>query len=218
MYDQGRGSQVIARHTKEHKHITVVSPLGRPAWRRAIQGRSFRRILEKVETPIIYVPKVKFPIRRILVCLGGLGYASSVRNLSAYIANSFGASVTILHVIEPSNLNYPITQELRAKPENIVNTETPQGRNIKKALMFFNEMGIAVELIVRVGSIVREIQAEIEENDYDLVGLGTHYDAHSLRNLYVPNVTAEVAESVETPIITVRKGCELLSIPSKYSS
>lgn len=211
-FDKGRGSVVIARYAQERNYITVISPLGRSIWRRVIQGRSFRRILEKIKTPIIYVPKYRFPIQRILLSMGGLGHASGVRNISAYLAKHFGAEITVLHVIEPTNLNYPTTEELFSDPENIVNTDTPQGKNLRETLKYVDELDVPVELVVRVGNIVHEIQKEVEENNYDLVGLGSHYDTHSLRNLYMPNVTAEIAESLGLPVVTTRSGFELLSV------
>ena len=211
-FDRGRGSIIIARFAKMNNYITVVSPLGRPIWRRVIQGRSFRRILEKVKTPIVYIPRYHFPIRKILISMGGLGHATGIRNLSAYLAKNFGAEIRILHVIEPVDLNYPVTEELRSNPENIVNTDTPQGKNLQEALKYINGLNISVELVVRVGSIVHEIQKEVRGNNYDIVGLGSHYDTHSLRNLYMPNVTAEIAESLDLPVITARTGFELLSL------
>jgi hypothetical protein len=39
--------------------------------------------------------------------------------------------------------------------------------------------------------------------------MGSAYSAHSLRHLYMPNVTAEVSEVVAIPLLSVRLGYEL---------
>ncbi|HEX2979610.1 MAG TPA: universal stress protein [Anaerolineaceae bacterium] len=62
------------------------------------------------------------------------------------------------------------------------------------------------EVIVRRGNVVSEILHEAHSGKYDLIGMGSPYSTHSLRHLYLPNVTAEVAESVEIPVMTVRAG------------
>jgi hypothetical protein len=48
-----------------------------------------------------------------------------------------------------------------------------------------------------------EVSAKREGN-YDMICMGSHYSAHALRQLYMPNVTAEVAESAHCPVLTVR--------------
>jgi nucleotide-binding universal stress UspA family protein len=56
----------------------------------------------------------------------------------------------------------------------------------------------------RQGNIVEEILAEIKEGEYDLVCMGSAYSAHTLRQYYAPNVTAEVAEGARCPVLTAR--------------
>jgi len=45
--------------------------------------------------------------------------------------------------------------------------------------------------------------------EYDLICMGSPHSAHSLRHLYTPNVTAEVAEAANCPILTARYSPEL---------
>jgi hypothetical protein len=71
------------------------------------------------------------------------------------------------------------------------------------------QAGLEVEFKVRHGSIVHEIVNEINHGSYDLLGMGSAYSAHSLRHLYMPNVTAEVSEVVAIPLLSVRLGYEL---------
>jgi nucleotide-binding universal stress UspA family protein len=208
--DNGRGSVVIARHAHAGNYLTVVGRMGRPAWQRVVQGRSFRRILERVATPILYVPEARLRLKRMLICLGGLGYAASMEHLGLYLARASKAHVTLLHVVEPITLDYPTAREVQNHWLDILNTDTPQGRNLGEAMEEVRKAGLEAEFKVRHGSIVHEIVEEARQGDYDLVGMGSAYSAHSLRHLYMPNVTAEVAETLECPIFTVRLGYELM--------
>jgi len=208
--DDGKAPVVIARHAISGNYITLVGRMGRSAWRRAVRGRSFRRILERVATPVLYVPAARLRLNRMLICLGGLGYAASMEHLGLYLARASKAHVTLLHVVEPITLDYPTAREVQNHWNDILSTDTPQGRNLGEALEEVRKAGLEAEFKVRHGNIIHEIVEEARQGDYDLVGMGSAYSAHSLRHLYMPNVTAEVAESLECPIFTVRLGYELV--------
>ncbi len=202
--EAGRGSLVISRMAAKGETIIVVGPLGRPVWRRVVQGRSFRRILARVEVPIFYVREARPRLNHILVCIGGLGYTMSVQNLSLQLAKAMNARVTLLHVVEPVSYGYPTSRTVSDHWQKIYETDTPQGRNLRQALARFESAGISVDIKTRHGSTVHQILDEVHHGGYDLVGLGSPYSAHSLRHVFLPNVTAEVAEAITCPVLTVR--------------
>lgn len=206
--EEGNLRKAIPRLTRQANYLTVVGPLGRPAWKRLVQGRSFRRILAEVETPVLYVPEMRWPIQRMLLCLGGLAYALGVEHVGLYLARKLHTAVTLLHVVEPVTLDYPTSRQVHDHWKDILNTDTPQGRTLRQAMEDLQEAGIEVEFQVRHGNIVHEIQTEIQQAHYDLVAMGSAYSSHSLRHLYMPNVTAEVAESIHLPLLTARLGHE----------
>ncbi|MDI6695988.1 MAG: universal stress protein [Anaerolineales bacterium] len=208
--EAGEPSQVIAQWAHRGEFITVFGPLGRPAWRRFVQGRSFRHLMAAIENPLLYVPRLRLPLRRILLCLGGLEYGLGVQRLSIYLAKKAGAQVTVLHVVEPVTLDYPIARQVMENWEKILQTETPQGRNLRQAMKAIEQAGLSLDFKVLHGSPVTEILNEARRGDYDLIGLGSPYSAHALRHLYLPNVTAEVAETAGLPVLSVRLDRELI--------
>ena len=200
----GEAEHVIPEKANGGDFITVVSPLGRPQVRRFVTGRSVRPLMEKIEGPIIYVPQTRLPIKKMLVSIGGLGYAESAENLAFQVATTCNAEVMILHVIPPADLDYPSTREVREHLGDLADTDTLPGRNLRKALKLARGVGLDAKVIVRSGSVVEQILAEVKEGDYDVVCMGSPYSAHSLRQLYTPNVTAEIAELVHCPVMTAR--------------
>lgn len=210
-FDQGRASAVIAKYAHQGRNITVAGPLGRPVWRRYIQGRSFRRLMARIETPIIYVPEARIPVKHILYCTGGLAYSRSVARLLVMLAKTNQARITLMHVVEPVTLDYPVAQKVHAHWQDIVHTDTPQGRNLRTALMELEQAEIEHDVKLCHGNAIQEIVREIRQADYDLIGMGSMYSAQGLRHLYMPNVTAEVAETCGRPLITVRAGSDLLN-------
>lgn len=207
--DRGRGTPVIARHASSGDHLTVFGPLGRPVWRRVIQGRSFRRILARVEKPLLYVPRNPQQLKRILLCMGGLGHEASMERMGIYLARKTGARVTLLHIVEPVTLQYPTASEIHHHWQDVLETDTPQGRRLRQALDEVQSSGLEAEIKIRHGNVIHEILDEIHQGGYDLVGMGSAYSTHSLRQRYLPNVTAEVAEAAVCPVLSVRAGGEL---------
>ena len=200
----GEAEHVIPAKANSGDYITVLGPLGRPQFKRWLTGRSLRPLMEKIQVPILYVPQVRLPLKKMMVCIGGLGYAESAENLAIQISVVNHAEVTILHVIPPTDLDYPSTRDVRDHLEDLADTDTLPGRNLRKALDMAKEAGVNARVVTRQGSIVEQILAEIKEGDYDIVCMGSPYSGHSLRQLYAPNVTAEVAEVVHCPVLTAR--------------
>jgi len=200
----GHAVEVICQQAQEAEYLTIVGPLGRPLWRRLAQGSSFRQLLASLATPLLYVPAARIPLKHLLICTGGLQYTSSLEHLGIYLAQATGARITLLHVVEPVTLDYPLAREIHAHWQTLLETDTPQARNLRQAFKKAQEAGLSVTVKMRHGNTVHEIQEEVRTGDYDLVGMGSPYSAHSLRRLFLPNVTAEVAEAVNCPVLAVR--------------
>ncbi len=78
----GDAEQVIPEKANSGSYITVVSPLGRTQIRRLIVGRSIRPLMERIQGPILYVPEIRLPLKKILISAGGLGYEAAAENLA----------------------------------------------------------------------------------------------------------------------------------------
>ena len=200
----GVAEQVIPEKANSGSYITVVSPLGRTQFRRLIMGRSIRPLMERIQGPILYVPVMRLPLKKILISAGGLGYEAAAENLALQVASANAADVTILHVIPPTELNYPATQGLRGHAKNPAESNTLPGRSLRHALELAQQAGLNARAIARQGIVVEEILAELKEGGYDLVCMGSSYSASTLRQYYAPHVTAEVAEAAHCPTLTAR--------------
>lgn len=200
----GVAENIIPEVANHGNFITVVSPLGRPQLKRWLTGRSIRSLMERIQNPILYVPESRLPLKKILITVGGLGYEEAVENIAVAVAGASKAEVTILYVIPPTDLNYPSTLEVQDHVNDLANTDTLPGRSLRRALDITQKAGLNAKATARQGHIVEEILAEIKEGDYDLVCMGSAYSAHTLRQYYSPNVTAEVAEATPCPVLMAR--------------
>jgi nucleotide-binding universal stress UspA family protein len=200
----GEAEHIIPDKANSGHFITVVSPLGRTKFRRMLTGRSIRPLMEKIREPILYVPEIRFPLKKVLISAGGLGYEAAAENLALQIAAVNQAEVTILHVIPPTDLDYPTTRGVRGHITDLAETNTLPGRSLRHALEMAQEAGINARVIGRQGIIVEEIVEEVQEGNYDLVCMGSSYSANTLRQYYAPNITAEIADVVRCPLLIAR--------------
>lgn len=201
---EGNAEEVIPKKAMEKDFLTVLTPLGRPPLRRLLLRRSFHQLMADIEGPILYVPSACIPPTHMLVCLGGLGYGISAEDLGLEIAARVKAPVTLLHVVPPIEKDYPEARTVRENWDHITDTDTLLGSTLRDGLNKAQEAGLDANLKVRQGNVIEEILAELKEGDYNLVCMGSLYSAHGLRQLYAPNVTAEVAEVIGCPVLTVR--------------
>jgi len=200
----GDVERIIPEIANMGNFITVVSPLGRPQLRRWLTGRSIRPLMEKVKGPILYVPVIRLPLKNLLISAGGLGYEVDAENLAFQVATASRADVTILHVVPPTDMDYPTTRDVLEHVNDLADTDTLLGRSLRQALDIAQTAGLNAKITTRQGNVVEEILAEIKEGNYDMACMGSSYSAHTLRQLYTPNVTAEVAEAELCPVLTVR--------------
>ena len=101
-------------------------------------------------------------------------------------------------------MDYPEARAVRENWDHLTDTDTLLGRTLQKGLNKARKAGLKTDLKTRQGNVIEEILAELKDGDYDLVCMGSLYSAHGLRQMYAPNVTAEVAEVIGCPVLTVR--------------
>ncbi len=202
--ENGDAEEVIPREVMKRDCIAVIGPLGRPPLRRFLVGRSIRHLLAEISTPILYVPKLRLPLKKMLVCIGGLGYEITAEHLAIRMAVASRAEVTVLHVSPPVDLDYPTARAESDHWRDLINTNTLPGRNLRRAAEVAREASLVTSVKARQGNVVEEIMEEIKDGNYDLACLGSSYSSHSLRQMYMTDVTGEVAINVNCPVLTAR--------------
>ena len=200
----GNAEDIIPSRARHGDYIVVLGPLGRPQFRRILTGRSIRHLLEEIEQPILYVPESKLPLKKILICIGGLGYEVTAEHIAMQMAIKSRAEITLLHIVPPIDLNYPTAKTVRSNWKNLADTDTPVGRSLRQALDVARNDGLTANITARQGNVVEEILAELKEGNYDLLCMGSMYSSNALRQRYAPNVTAEIADSTTCPVLSAR--------------
>jgi nucleotide-binding universal stress UspA family protein len=112
--------------------------------------------------------------------------------------------VTLLHIVPPVDLDYPSARAASEHWKDLINTDTMLGRNLRKAVETAQAAGLTARVEVRQGNVVEQISETMKAGNYDLVCMGSPFGGNALRQLYAPNVTAEIAESARYPVLTAR--------------
>lgn len=199
----GETEDILAEMKWDENTYLFVGPLGRPQFRHWLVGRSLRKIIENVPSPIFYARESRLSIKKVLVCVGGLGYTERAEEISIEIGKLTGAELTFLHVIPPVEADHLPSKELDKKEEILID-KTP-AHTLKIAEQHALDNGIKSHVSVRHGNIINQILEELDAQRYDLICMGSSFShPDNLRHLYAPNVTAEIAESVKCPILTAR--------------
>ncbi len=203
--ETGHAESVIPRKAaSEAAELVTIGPLGRPPLQHLLTGRSYRDILAKVEKPLLYVPASQIPVTKMLICLGGLGYGLTVEHLGVQLARAFQASITLLTVVPPIDLDYPEARTIRDNWKKLAETETLPGRTLRKAVEVAQKAQVKAQIVTRRGDIVEEIRDEIKQGGYEMVCMGSPYSSHSLRQMAAANITAEIAETAPCPVLSAR--------------
>jgi nucleotide-binding universal stress UspA family protein len=195
---------IVSMSHSNADQMLIFGPFGRPQLRRMVVGNSFRHIMAFVSAPILYVPVVRIPLKQVLMCIGGLGYTVTAEHIGLRVAQMNAASVTLLAVVPPINLDYPEARKIRDNWKNLADTDTLTGRSLREGLESARKAGVEAKIKIRHGNIVEQILEEIKAETYDLICMGSQFSAHGLRPMYTPNITADVAEIGHCPILTAR--------------
>ena len=195
---------IVAQATEACYDLIVVGLLERGRMRRWLRGPSTRRVLRDVAAPVLVVPADRPVLRHVLLCSGDLWYPAETIQLVGQIAQAARAGVTLLHVVPQPLLRYPILREVEDAWGALLQTDTPQGRNLKAGRDALRGLGIETGVRLRHGPVAEQIMSEIREGEYDLVALGSTYAARGLRHYFVSSITDFVVEHAGRPVLAVR--------------
>lgn len=202
---------LIPDQTANQEILAVCGPLGRPAWQRALLGRSVRRILHNMTAPLLYTQSAPNKMESILLCVGGTEHSLAMVGLALKLAAKAKPQVTLLHIMRPGPYEASPRASATSKMLDLLQGDTPEARNMQAALNMVEKNGMKGRVVVRQGRRAEEILAEARAGRYDLVGTGSIYGPRGLGQLGSIDVAAEVAEHLKVPVLIARTRAAVLA-------
>ena len=141
--------------------------------------------------------------RKILVPLDFSEHTDEIINAAAQIAQKFGSTIHLLHVIP--NMDYFTPYESFLSGENLVNIQREIEREVGKDMEAVAEKikDIPVAKAIHTGVAVLEIVDYVRTEKIDLVVMGTH-GRGGLEHILIGSVAEKVVRKSPCPVLTIR--------------
>jgi len=166
------------------------------------------KIIKAVAPPVLVVIGDRETIKRILVCSGGEKYIDRAVQFSGAIARAVGASVTLFHVMAEPPAVYTDLIKMEEDVNLLLHSSSGLGENLRREKESLESMGVTAEVRLRHGLVISEVFKEIRRGDYDLVVTGSSPEGGNLRSYIMGNITREIVNRAECPVLVVRGGEE----------
>lgn len=135
----------------------------------------------------------------ILVPTDGSSAAEAAIEHAVDLASTYGARLHALYVVDASSFS-----GVEAGSELIVDALEEEGRNaVDRIHDAAGEASVPVRTHVESGTAYRSILTYVEDNDIDLVVMGTH-GRRGVERFLLGSVTERIVRSADVPVMTVR--------------
>jgi nucleotide-binding universal stress UspA family protein len=88
----------------------------------------------------------------------------------------------------------------------LLHSDAPLGQNLRREKEQLQGMGVTTDVRLRHGLVISEVFKEIRRGDYDLVVTGSSPESGNLRSYIMGNITREIVNRAECPVLVVRGG------------
>jgi len=189
--NQGKYDLIIMQVGKKYKAIPRLTPLD-------------KIVSESIYPSVLIARNSIKSINNILVCTSGGSAKNEVFNTSAELAKAFTAKVTLLHVASGSvPTMYTGLQEIEETLEELLKTETPVAKHLRRGAEIMDAKNIDGELELRRGVPIDEIVREVKLGNYDLMVIGRSRVSKGLKEFILGDIMQQILTQVRIPILVV---------------
>lgn len=139
-------------------------------------------------------------IQKILVGSDFSSYSERALDYALNFAEKFGAEILLIHVIE--SFNYSVTDSMTVVGHEKALSVTAAAL-LENQMKRLNNLAINLESHLTHGSPYQEIIKKAEEDEVDLIVLGTH-GRSGMEHLLLGSVAERVVRTASCPVLTVR--------------
>src|SRR6266404_1174404 len=203
----GEPIEEIVKRTDETSYDLVVIGAVRKGTRGPfLMSAKAYKIIKAVAPPVLVVIGDRETIKRILICSGGEKYIDRAVQFSGALAKSTGASITLFHVMAEPPAVYTDLIRMEEDVNLLLHSSSGLGQNLRREKESLEVMGVSTEVRLRHGLVISEVFKEIRRGDSDLVVTGSSPEGGNLRSYIMGNITREIVNRAECPVLVVRGG------------
>ena len=203
----------IVKKTEETAYDLVVIGASRKGTRGPfLMSAKAYKIIKAASPPVLVVIGNKSSLKRLLICSGGEKYIDKAVEFSGEIARAANATVTLFHVVNQPPEVFSDLIKMEEDINLLLHSNTDLGQNLRREKEVLDRLGIESEVRLRHGLVISEVFKEIRRGDYDLVVTGSSPTGSTLRTYIMGNITREIVNRAECPVLVVRSEDEPVGI------
>jgi len=205
----GEPIEEIVRRTEETAYDLVVIGAIRKGTRGPfLMSAKAYKIIKAVAPPVLVVIGNRETLKRLLICSGGEKYIDKAVEFAGEIARASGASITLFHVMAEPPAVYSDLIKMEEDVNLLLHSNSGLGENLRREKEVLDRLGVTSEVRLRHGLVISEVFKEVNRGDYDLVVTGSSPVGGTLRTYIMGNITREIVNRSECPVLVVRGGEE----------
>jgi len=204
--------EIVKRADETSYDLVVIGAVRKGTRGPFLMSAKAYKIIKAVGPPVLAVIGNRESIKRILVCSGGEKYIDRAVEFSGTLAKAAGASVTLFHVMAEPPAVYTDLIKMEEDVNLLLHSSSGLGQNLRREKEALQAMGVTAEVRLRHGLVISEVFKEIRRGDYDLVVTGSSPEGGNLRSYIMGNITREIVNRAECPVLVVRGGDEPLGL------
>jgi nucleotide-binding universal stress UspA family protein len=169
-----------------------------------IWGSTASRIADELPVSVLIIREPRDWIDHILIGISGGGFTTACTGWGGQVAAAFDAQVTLLHVGATPPLMYAGLEEVIESLDELLGTDTAEAQAIREATACLDELGIRTQVELVHGLPERELLRVAQEQEVDLLVVGSAWAAQRVRRIFFRNVTEKILLNTQRPVLVIR--------------
>jgi nucleotide-binding universal stress UspA family protein len=198
--------EILHQTTETQYDLTIIGARRKgttgPYWR----AEKTYEVIKAIPTPVMLATGGCETLKSFLVCTGGKKYIDAAVELTGKVAAAVGASVTLLHVMAEPPAIYADLVRLEEDVDQLLQSGSELGRNLLAQKESLEQLGVAVEVRVRHGIVLRQVFAEVGERKHDLIVTGSSPTRGPLGHYIMGDLTRDIVNRANVPVLVARAG------------
>jgi nucleotide-binding universal stress UspA family protein len=207
----------ITRRTQETPYdLAVIGAERRGAQEFFLPSTKAYAIAEAISPPVLIVPVSRPAIKRILICSGGGAYIDNAVRFTSKMAKVLSAEITLFTVTPQPPAMHGTIFRRQEDVAALLKSNSALARNLRTEKEIIEGDGVPATVELRHGIVIQQILAEIQRGDYDLVVSGSWPVRDAWRNYAIGNVTREIVNRTERPVLVIRSDIQPASLAQRF--
>ncbi|MBI3650583.1 MAG: universal stress protein [Acidobacteria bacterium] len=197
-------AEIVRRTQEMHYDLVVIGAVQKGTRGPFLMSAKAYKIIKAVEPPVLVVMGSHKTLKRLLICSGGEKYIDTAVHFAGEMAKNFAARITLFHVMAEPPADYADLIKMEEDVNLLLHSESDLGQNLRNEKELLDKMGVESRVRLRHGLVLSEVMKEIKRGEYDLVVTGSSPAGGNLRTYIMGNITREIVNRAECPVLVVR--------------